>query len=99
VRVKAPTGTLAALNSQPQEKRWVLHLLYYVPERRCEQFDVIEDVVPLYDVEVSVRTGAPPSSVTCVPGGGSLPFVVEGKRVRFTVPKIEGHLMVELSFN
>ena len=99
VRVKAPTGTLAALNSQVQEKRWVLHLLYYVPERRCEQFDVIEDVVPLYDVEVSVRAGSLPVSVTCVPGGESLPFSVEGKRVRFTVPKVEGHQMVELSFD
>jgi hypothetical protein len=98
VHIDAPTATIAALNSQPVEERWVLHLLYYVPERRCEQFDVIEDVVPLYDVGVSVRTGWPVTSVTCVPQGESLTFSVRGDRIEFTVPRIEGHQMVELSF-
>jgi hypothetical protein len=99
VRIDAPTATIAALNSQSEKGRWVLHLLYYVPERRCEQFDVIEDVVPLYDVAVSVKTGWPVTSVKRVPQGKALPVSVKGERVEFVVPKVEGHQMIELTFS
>jgi hypothetical protein len=98
VRVVAPSATIVALNSQAQENRWVLHLLYYVPERRCEQYDVIEDVVPVYDVEVSVRTGVPVAGVSCVPQGEALPFSEREGLVTFTVPRLDGHQMVEIAF-
>jgi hypothetical protein len=96
VRIDAPTATIAALNNQGQHNRWVLHLLYYVPERRCEQFDVIEDVVPLYDVQVSVRIDKSLHIVRCVPDGEALPFALEDGRVTFTVPQVNGHQMIEL---
>jgi hypothetical protein len=99
VRIDAPTATIAALNSQIDEKRWVLHVLYYVPERRCEEFDVIEDVVPLYDVPVSIRTGRAPKCVRCVPSGEILEWEPEGLRVCFTVPEVVGHQMIELAFD
>ncbi|HUT20956.1 MAG TPA: beta-galactosidase trimerization domain-containing protein, partial [Anaerolineae bacterium] len=98
VRIEAPTGTLVTLNEQQQEGRWVLHLLYYVPERRCEEFDVIEDIVPLYEVPVSVRVDRAMREVQCVPAGQHLPFDQEAGRVRFTVPVVRGHQMVALSF-
>ncbi len=98
VHVNAPTGLIATLNAQPAHKRWVLHLLYYIPERRCDEFDVIEDVVPLYGVQVRVKTGAEVKRVRCVPQGEELPFVPEQDTVSFTVPKVEGHQMVELTF-
>jgi hypothetical protein len=98
VRVEAPTGVLVTLNEQPHRGRWVLHLLYYVPERRCEAFDVIEDVVPLREVPVSVRVDRAVQDVRCVPEGEALPFDQEEGRVRFTVPTVRGHQMVTLSF-
>jgi hypothetical protein len=98
VQVKAPTGALAMLNAQPGESRWILHLLYYIPERRCEEYDVIEDVVPLFGVEVTVRTGQRPERVTCVPQREPVPFSMAGDRVSFKVPRLMGHQMVELIF-
>jgi hypothetical protein len=98
VRIEGPTGTLATLNQQREEGRWVLHLLFYVPERRCEGFDVVEDIVPLYDVPVSVRVDRAVRDVQCVPAGQHLAFGVEAGRVRFTVPVVRGHQMVALSF-
>ena len=77
----------------------MLHLLYYVPERRCEQYDVIEDVVPLYDVQVSVRTGWAPSAVSLVPQEEAIPFAYRDGRVQFSVPQIAGHQMVVLRFD
>jgi len=45
----------ATLNRQAAEDRLVVHLLHYVPERRCDVIDVIEDVIPLRDLGVLVR--------------------------------------------
>lgn len=95
VRVKGPSTITTALNEQREEKRWVLHLLHYVPERRGADFDVIEDVIPLFDLRVSVRV-ADVSGVKCVPGGKALEFSVRDGRVEFVLPKLEGHQMIEL---
>ena len=59
---------------------------------------VIEDVVPLYDLGVSVRLDRPLSAVRCVPQGTALPFTVADGRARFTVPELGGHQMIELAF-
>ena len=85
------------LNSQPAYDRLVLHLLYYVPERRCEQFDIVEDVVPLYGLETSVRVGHPVQRVRCVPQGEELTFEMDGDRATFVVPVVRGHQMIELA--
>ena len=96
VRVQAPSSLLIMLNRQPDLNRHVLHLLYYVPERRCEAFDVIEDVVPLYDIPVSVRMDAPVCEVTIVPEGLKLPFEAKDGKLSFVLPRLEGHCMVEI---
>ena len=96
VRVHAPTASIVTLNAQPRHNRWVLHLLYYVPERRCDEYDVIEDVTPLYDVAVSIQVTQPVKNVSLVPQHTALPFTCNAGRVTFTVPKIEGHQMIEL---
>jgi hypothetical protein len=97
VRVEAPTTALATLNEQSREKRRVLHLLHYVPERRGLDFDVIEDVIPIRDVGCSIRTdGARVTKVTAVPEGKPVPFTTKDGRVLFTVPEVRGHQMIAI---
>jgi len=96
VRVEAPTAAIASLNRQPDLDRQVLHLLHYVPERRGEAFDVVEDVVPLYGVRVSIKVDGPVDRVALVPQGEALTFDLQDGRVVFTVPKVDGHQMVEI---
>lgn len=98
VRHEGPTTLQAALNEQASEKRWVLHLLHYIPERRSQDIDVIEDVIPLYQVRVSVKAPQPVKSALCVPEGEALPFEQKGGRVEFVLPKLHGHQMVALHF-
>lgn len=96
LRVDGPSGLVATLTEQKEENRWVVHLLYYVPERRGEDFDIIEDVVPLRDIHVSVRVPRQVRSVECVPEGQVLPYESVGGRVAFTVPELRGHQMIAL---
>jgi len=98
VRLDAPSSALATLNEQPAEKRQVLHLLHYVPERRGKDFDVIEDVIPIFNVKASVRVPRKVKSVVCVPQQVPLPFEQAGGRVEFTLPKLDGHQMIALNF-
>ena len=98
VRHDGPSTLLVTLNEQPAGNRQVLHLLHYIPERRGQMFDVIEDVIPLYDVALSVRVPAEVIGVRAVPQGESLPFAMQGDRVEFVAPKVDGHQMFELNF-
>ena len=98
LRHDGPSTLTATVNEQAAEKRWVVHLLHYIPERRCREIDIIEDVIPLHDLNVSVRVPRPVRSVTRVPEGQALSYRQEGGRVHFLLPRLEGHQMVELAF-
>ena len=98
VRIEAPTTALTTLNEQPDENRCVLHLLHYVPERRGQDFDVIEDIIPIFNVKVSVKAPKKTKNVLCVPGRMPLDFSVKAGYVQFALPKLRGHQMIELSF-
>lgn len=76
----------------------MVHLLHYVPERRSQEIDIIEDVIPLYNLQVSVRVSEQVRSVACVPEQEPLGFEQNGGRVQFVVPRIEGHQMIAISF-
>jgi len=94
VEVGLPSMGRVSLLRQECERRNVLHLLYAVPILRGTNTQVIEDVVPIYNVPVSVRGTA--SAVTLVPSGEALPFEQVDGRIEFTVPKLELHQMVVL---
>ena len=97
VRIEAPTTVLTALNEQSEENRWVLHLLHYIPERRGQDFDTIEDIIPLFEMKISVKTPKKVKEVVCVPEGTSLEFQ-QRDRAEFVLPELTGHQMVALNF-
>jgi hypothetical protein len=71
---------------------------HYVPERRGQAFDVIEDVIPLLNVRISVRADRPIASARAVPDGDELPIEQAGGRIDFTLPRLDGHQMIELTW-
>jgi hypothetical protein len=95
LRHSGPSGLIATVNEQEKEKRLVAHLLYYVPERRSKNIDIIEDVIPLFGVKLSINPqGRKIRSVSLVPQGAKLPFTSESGRIEFVIPEINGHQMV-----
>jgi hypothetical protein len=71
-----------------------VHLLQYCPERRAEGLDLIEDVVPIFDLKLSLRLGSAPGRVYLAPEKTAIPFKYEAGRVQVRVPKVTGHAMV-----
>lgn len=97
LRVKMPSAGRARLTHQPEEHRYVLHLLYGSPIQRGRT-SVIEDLPPLYQVEAEVVTAQPVTQVRLVPSGEALPFRQADGQLRFTVPKVETHQAVEVLY-
>ncbi|MFP4139660.1 MAG: beta-galactosidase trimerization domain-containing protein [Phycisphaerae bacterium] len=94
----APSTVIATVNDQPDRKRFVVHLLHYIPERRGQAFDTVEDVIPLHDVKVSVRADLPLKEARLVPCGESLETTGTNARLEFTVPRVAGWQVVEVSY-
>jgi len=97
LRADAPSSALFTINRQNAEGRLVVHALHYVPERRGREFDTIEDVIPIYDIPVSVRVDSEIASVSLVPQRQAIEFEQADGRVQFTIPCVHGHQMVELA--
>ncbi len=96
VRHNGPTSLTVVLNEQPAQKREVLHLLHYIPERKGIAFDIVEDIIPLYNVSVSIHSSKKVSQVKLVPQGKKLPFTMNNGRIEISVPEVRGHQMLEL---
>ncbi|MEF3305999.1 beta-galactosidase trimerization domain-containing protein [Paenibacillus sp. GYB003] len=98
VATSLPAQGITTLQEQKSENRWVHHLLYASPVRRGQSIEIIEDVLPLYDVKATVRTNRPVSRVYLAPQMADLPFEQRDGAVSYTVPKLECHQMVVLQF-
>ena len=94
VRGSLPSTARVSLNRQPKHDRLVLHVLNYVPERRAEGLDVVEEAQPIVGAELSVRTGSEPRKVYSAPDGGKLASRFADGYTLFTVPRIDGHAMI-----
>lgn len=94
VRVESPTSTEVTVSRQG--RRTILHLLQYCPERRAEKLDIVEDIVPLFDVPVSLKLAKAPRQIYSAPRQTAIPFRFEGGRAHFRIPEVRGHAMVVL---
>ncbi len=88
-----PSGIITSLIEQPEKKRQILHILYYIPERKCKLLDIVEDVVPLYNLKIVLRKKEAIQKVYLAPSMEELPFREEAHTVEFIVPRITGHQM------
>ena len=98
VRHNGPSSLQVTLTQQSNQSRWILHLLHFIPERRSEELDVIEDVIPLFEVKVKVKAPAPLRDVKVIPEEAALAFRAEESYTVFEVQRIDGHAMVSLTF-
>ncbi len=92
-----PDRGVVTLTKQADQNRNILHLLFAHTTLRGERTEIIEDVVPLYNVACKVKTATAPSKVTLVPQNRDIDFTCTDGYVQFTVPEVCIHQMVVLS--
>lgn len=93
-----PSSLITTINEQKGKKRYALHLLHYIPERRSQRLDIIEDIIPLYNLKLNVNLSKRIKSVKLVPQNIALNFSANNSEISFNVEKVNGHQIVELEY-
>ncbi len=63
-------------------KRTLVHVLSYLPERRADGLDLVEEPFPLVDMPLSIKLDAAPKRVFLAPEEREVPFKWDG-RIRY----------------
>ena len=98
VKHSGPSTIEVTVNEQPEDNRWVVHLLHFVPQKRAKHLEIIEDVIPLYNISLAIRVASTVKSMRLVPEDKELPVKKEDERLIIVVPELVGHQMVEIKF-
>ena len=72
-------------------------MLNYIPEKKSQKVEVIEEVIPCFNVKVSVKTEKSVKSVEAVPECRQMDFEYKDGMVEFTVDRIDGHQMISIN--
>ena len=94
VKTHAPSAMEISVNRQAKPKRLVVHLVNFQPQRRHINVEWIEELYPVKDIPLAVRTPRRPKSVYLAPSGVSLPFTMEGDYCHLVVPEVKAHTIV-----
>jgi hypothetical protein len=89
-----PSAAIVTVRQQGEDL--IVHLLHYVHQRRGRTLDMIEDVLPLHDVQVSIRADRQPTAVRLVPEEEAVEWAWEEGYVRLSVPRVDGYQIVQL---
>ena len=97
IKVSGPSYIEATVQRQPttgSQTRTIIHLLGYFAQRRTAGLDIAEDIVLLYDVQVSLKLPVAPREVYLAPSRLPLTFTYNAGRVVLKLPVLRGHEMI-----
>lgn len=77
-----------------QSDRLICHLLYASPVKRGNGIEVIEDIVPIYNVELAIKTDRKINKVYLAPQKEDIDFTYDNGYISVKLAKIECHQMV-----
>lgn len=77
-----------------QQERLVCHVLYASPVKRGKGVEVIEDILPVYGVELSVRLPQKPGRVYLAPQNVDLNVTYRNENASVIIEKLDCHQMV-----
>jgi len=97
LEVKMPSAGRVNLLHFPDQRRYVVHLLYGPPLQRGRA-QVIEDLIPIRDVEVSFRSPQKIKKIYAVPSGDALKFKTDKDITSVKVPEMKGHYAISYEY-
>lgn len=100
LRTNLPSGARASITRQPAEDRLLLHVFYAqtqlrgsgMPGWRGEQaMEILEDAVPLHNVELSLKLDRKPAAIRSVYSGKPLEFNYADGRAHLRLERVDLH--------
>ncbi len=95
LKIGLPSCGTVTLFKRGKENDCILHALYANPIKRGE-VQVIEDIVPLFDVPVSLKLNEKIESIKLLPSSKSIDFEIKDGRACFAIPKLDMHQMIQI---
>ncbi len=94
--IKTNLGSMGivTLQEQKQENRFIAHMLYAVPTKRGKNIEIIEDLYPVYDIELSVKLPKDVKRVYLAPENKEIPFENNNGNINVRIDKVHCHQMV-----
>ena len=92
--IKCSLPAQGTVTMMRQEDRYICHMLYASPVKRGENIEVIEDIIPIYNINVSVRLDKIVNRVYLAPQNQDVPFKVSGYKIEFKLEKVECHQII-----
>lgn len=97
VQHNGPTTLEAILTEQEQENRYVLHLLHYVPIKRAQLLEIIEDKYPLHHLTFTVKLPEPIKGLIRQPSNTVVDYTEMDGYITFTLDELNGHDMIVMN--
>lgn len=92
-----PSAAELTVLEQNDHKRDIIHILFYVPERRG-RIDIIEDIFPLRNVTLRYKSFMKPTRVYLAPQKEEVGFSFEEGCININVKTISGHQMIVIEY-
>ncbi|MBR4962088.1 MAG: beta-galactosidase, partial [Clostridia bacterium] len=93
-----PAQGVVTLMEQPEQNRLINHVLYASPVKRGGGIEIIEDILPVYDVHVTLRLDKEPKRVYLAPEMQDIEYTWDGNKLTYTIDKLFIHAMVVVEF-
>lgn len=108
LKTNMPSTGDIILNHSQSRRELILNLLHYIPQRKSLELDTIEEVIPLYDVNIELSldninkqidtTIKKIKSVKVVQGDFELEYKVSDNHLKFKVPEVNGYQIVTIKY-
>jgi hypothetical protein len=92
IKIEAPSTAQVTVTAQ--EGRRIVHVLHYAAERRTRDIDIVEDVIPLQNFVLALRSEGQPRQVYLAPQRQGLQFKHVDGYTQVVVPEVQGHQMI-----
>jgi len=94
-----PAQGVVSVQHQEKESRYINHLLYAFPVKRGKDKEVIEDITPLYQIDVKLQLSETIRRIYTVPQQQELAFSQNGTFIQYQVPVIDCHQMIAIEYD
>ena len=98
VQHNGPNTIITSLMEQTEKDRQILHILHYIPQRKCKKLDIVDEVIPLYNITITMQIPKSVKRVYSAPNNTDIPFRQCNHTIVFTIPEIRGHHMSVIEF-
>ena len=93
-----PSTTQVTVLEQNQENRKIVHVLHYVPVKKCKNLEIVEDVIPLYNLKITMNEDRKVRDIYTVPDRQKIVYEQNGSELDFTVKEVNGHQMIAICY-